>query len=210
MDDRENTMNQKAEDNKQNDIDGSVKPEVVTESKNLNQNKTEEQPPEINKEEIDNIIQKAAKADEYYDKMLRVSADFDNYRKRMARERSETIKLANESLIVKLLPVIDHLEAALNATTANNINVESLKTGVTMVLNQLKSILTEAGLEEINAVNQPFDPMIHEAISEQETTEVSPGNIISQIRKGYKFNSKLVRPATVVVAKAPSKNNENN
>jgi molecular chaperone GrpE len=92
---------------------------VVAESKNLDQNTTEGQQPEINKEEIDNLIQKASKADEYYDKMLRVSADFDNYRKRMARERSETIRLANESLIVKLLPVIDHLEAALNATNAD-------------------------------------------------------------------------------------------
>ena len=208
-------MNQEdlMEENKQNSDTAGKKPEVVTDSENLNQTEPEieeQKPPEIKKEDLDNLIQKASRVDEYYDKMLRVSADFDNYRKRMVRERHNTIKFANESLVVKLLPVLDNLEAALSATNSNNITVDSLKTGVTMVLNQLKTIFAEAGLEEINAINQPFDPIVHEAISEQETTDVPPGYVVSQIRKGYKFNSKLLRPATVVVAKAPSKHNENN
>ena len=215
MGDKDNNMNQEGlmEENKQNSDTADKKPEVVTDSKNLNQTEPEieeQKPPEIKKEDLDNLIQKASRVDEYYDKMLRVSADFDNYRKRMVRERHNTIKFANESLVVKLLPVLDNLEAALSATNSNNITVDSLKTGVTMVLNQLKTILAEAGLEEINAINQPFDPIVHEAISEQETTDVPPGYVVSQIRKGYKFNSKLLRPATVVVAKAPSKHNENN
>ena len=215
MGDKDNNMNQEGlmEENKQNSDTADKKPEVVTDSKNLNQTEPEieeQKPPEIKKEDLDNLIQKASRVDEYYDKMLRVSADFDNYRKRMVRERHNTIKFANESLVVKLLPVLDNLEAALSATNSNNITVDSLKTGVTMVLNQLKTILAEAGLEEINAINQPFDPIVHEAISEQETRDVSPGYVVSQIRKGYKFNSKLLRPATVVVAKAPSKHNENN
>jgi len=215
MGDKDNNMNQEGlmEENKQNSDTADKKPEVVTDSENLNQTEPEieeQKPPEIKKEDLDNLIQKASRVDEYYDKMLRVSADFDNYRKRMVRERHNTIKFANESLVVKLLPVLDNLEAALSATNSNNITVDSLKTGVTMVLNQLKTILAEAGLEEINAINQPFDPIVHEAISEQETRDVSPGYVVSQIRKGYKFNSKLLRPATVVVAKAPSKHNENN
>lgn len=214
MDDK-NCINQEfqMEENKQNSNTAGEKPEVVTDSENLNQTEPEieeQKPPEIKKEDLDNLIQKASRVDEYYDKMLRVSADFDNYRKRMVRERHNTIKFANESLVVKLLPVLDNLEAALSATNSNNITVDSLKTGVTMVLNQLKTIFAEAGLEEINAINQPFDPIVHEAISEQETTDVPPGYVVSQIRKGYKFNSKLLRPATVVVAKAPSKHNENN
>ncbi len=214
MDDK-NCINQEfqMEENKQNSNTAGEKPEVVTDSENLNQTEPEieeQKPPEIKKEDLDNLIQKASRVDEYYDKMLRVSADFDNYRKRMVRERHNTIKFANESLVVKLLPVLDNLEAALSATNSNNITVDSLKTGVTMVLNQLKTIFAEAGLEEINAINQPFDPIVHEAISEQETRDVSPGYVVSQIRKGYKFNSKLLRPATVVVAKAPSKHNENN
>ncbi|HON08697.1 MAG TPA: nucleotide exchange factor GrpE [Verrucomicrobiota bacterium] len=199
------------EENKQNSNVAGEEPEAVTDSNPQTEPKREEQkPPEIKKEDLDHLIQKASKVDEYYDKMLRISADFDNYRKRMARERHNTIQFANESLVDKLLPVLDNLEAALNATNANNITVDSLKTGVTMVLNQLKNILSEAGLEEINAINQPFDPMVHEAISEQETTDVQPGYVVSQIRKGYKFHSKLLRPATVVVAKAPTKHNQNN
>ncbi|MGC8744049.1 MAG: nucleotide exchange factor GrpE [Verrucomicrobiia bacterium] len=181
----------------------------TTETQLETETKQEQKPPEITKEEFEALMTKASKADEYFDKLLRVSADYDNYRKRMARERQDTIKFANESLITRLLPVLDNFEAALTAANSNkNVGVESLITGVSMIYNQLKNILIEAGVEEINAVNQPFDPSIHEAVSEQETTDVPPGHVVTQIRRGYKLNSKLIRPATVIVAKAPTKSGD--
>jgi len=181
----------------------------TTETQPKTETKQEQKPPEITKEEFDALMTKASKADEYFDKLLRVSADYDNYRKRMARERQDTIKFANESLITKLLPVLDNFEAALTAANSNkNVGVESLITGVSMIYNQLKNILLESGVEEINAVNQPFDPSMHEAVCEQETTDVPPGHVLTQIRKGYKLNSKLIRPATVIVAKAPAKSGD--
>jgi molecular chaperone GrpE len=183
-------------------------PEII-ETQSESEKKQEEKKTELTKEELESLVEKASKADEYYDKLLRVSADYDNYRKRMARERQDIVKFANESLITRLLPVLDNFEAALNiANSNNNTSVESLKTGVMMIYNQLKNILAEVGLEEINAVNKPFDPLIHEAVSEQETTDVPPGHVVAQIRKGYKLNSRLIRPATVIVAKEPHKSDE--
>lgn len=164
---------------------------------------------QIAKDELENIKSKAAKADEFYDRLLRVSADFDNYKKRMARERTETIKSANESLIQRLLPVLDNFEAALNAANNGNVSLDNFKTGVSMIYQQLKNVLSEFGLEEINAVNAKFDPLVHEALSQMETDDAEEGEVVAQIRKGYMLNSKLMRPAAVVVAKKPEKSADN-
>ncbi|MCX7871934.1 MAG: nucleotide exchange factor GrpE [Verrucomicrobiae bacterium] len=161
---------------------------------------------ELPLEEFEALKSKAEKADEYYDRLLRLSADFDNYKKRMMRERSETIKFANESLVQKLLPILDNFEAALNATSNGNATLDNFKTGVSMIYQQIKNILTEIGLQEIIALNSKFDPMLHEAISEIETNDVPVGNVVAQTRKGYLLNSKLIRPASVIVAKSPSQN----
>ena len=161
-------------------------------------------PEEISAEEFAELKAKAAKADENWDKYVRTSADLDNYKKRAARERTEAIKYANEALLEKLLPVVDNFEAALAA--ANNTsgaNVESLKTGVNMIYSQLKNFLAENGIEEIDAAGKPFDPNLHEAVSQQATENVPEGHVAQQMRKGYKFRDRLLRPAMVVVAKKP-------
>jgi molecular chaperone GrpE len=175
------------------------------------QQKADKQPEsvQIARDELENIKSKAAKADEYYDRLLRVSADFDNYKKRMAREKEETIRQANESLIQKLLPVLDNFEAALNAANNGNVSLDNFKTGVAMIYQQLKNVLAEFGLKEINATNSKFDPSIHEALSQLETNETEEGNVVAQIRKGYTLNSKLIRPASVVVAKKPKNSDDN-
>ena len=155
-------------------------------------------------EELQELFRKAAKADENWDKYVRLTADFDNFKKRAARERTEAVKYANESLVEKLLPVLDNFEAALAA--ANNTsgsNLESLKTGIGMIHTQLKSLLTESGLEEVDASGKPFDPNLHEAVSQQPSTDVEEGHVLQQMRKGYKLRDRLVRPAMVVVAKRP-------
>ena len=160
-------------------------------------------PGEVSAEEWTELQAKAAKADENWDKYVRLLADFDNFKKRAARERSEAIKYANEALIEKLLPVVDNFEAALNATNAPGANADSLKTGINMIYSQLKTFLSENGAEEIDAQGQEFDPNLHEAVSQQATTEVLEGHVLQQMRKGYKLRDRLLRPAMVVVAKQP-------
>jgi molecular chaperone GrpE len=157
-------------------------------------------------EDIEELKAQAAKAKENWDQMLRTAADFENFRKRAARERQEVSKYANESLLQKLLPVLENFDAALStASVGQPVTLESLQTGVKMIQQQFKSVLTEAGLEEIDAANQPFDPNFHEAIAQQESAAVPDGHVLQQVRKGYKLRDRLLRPASVVVAKAPSK-----
>jgi molecular chaperone GrpE len=136
--------------------------------------------------------------------LLRTTADFDNFKKRAAREKQEAIKYANESLMQKLVPVLDSLDMALTAAQTPGVDSgQSLQAGVSMVLQQLKGVLAEAGLEEVNALGQPFDPNFHEALAQQETPEVPEGQVVHQHRKGYKLRDRLLRPASVVVAKQP-------
>jgi molecular chaperone GrpE len=154
-------------------------------------------------EELRNLREKAAKADENWDKYVRVVADFDNYKKRAAREKTESVRYANESLIERLLPVMDNFEAALAATNAPGAELDSVKQGVTMIHSQLKNFLGDSGVEEIDASGQVFDPNFHEAVSQQPSTEVAEGHVLQQMRKGYKLRDRLIRPAMVVVAKKP-------
>ena len=95
---------------------------------------------------------------------------------------------------------------AMAATNQPNASVETLKVGVGMIHGQLRQLLTDQGVEEINAVGQPFDPALHDAVSQQETADVPEGQVVQQVRKGYKMRERLLRPAGVVVAKAPSTN----
>jgi molecular chaperone GrpE len=154
--------------------------------------------------QFEQLKQQAAKADEYWQRLLKEAADFDNYKKRAQRERQEAVTYANEGLLQKLIPVIDNFEAALNATSADGAAAKSLQTGVQMIASQLKSVLTEAGMEEIDATGKPFDPNFHEALSQQESSSVPDGQVLQQVRKGYKYRNRLIRPAAVIVAKKPA------
>lgn len=167
--------------------------------------KNEQDAQHADAEDFEQIKIKAAKADEYWDRLLRQTAEFDNFRKRAVRERVEAIKYANESLLEKLITVMDHFEAALMAADkADNASIEAFRTGINLIHTQMKSVLTESGLEEISAIDQPFDPNWHEAVSEIESAEVAEGHVMQQLRKGYKLKDRLLRPATVVVAKKPA------
>jgi molecular chaperone GrpE len=153
--------------------------------------------------QIEELKTRAAKADENWERLLRVTADFENYKKRAARERDEAIKFANESLIKKLVTVLDNFEMALAASQSQGGSTQSLQTGVTMIHQQLRGLLLDTGLEEVDATGKPFDPNWHEAISQQESAEVPEGQVLQQMRKGYKLRERLIRPASVIVAKKP-------
>jgi molecular chaperone GrpE len=146
-----------------------------------------------------------ATAAEHWDRLLRARADLENYRKRAVRERQEAVQGAQVALLERLLPALDSLDKAMAATNSGAAdNWEALKTGVSLVHQQLKTTLAEAGLEEVDAAQAVFDPNLHEALSQQESAEVPEGHVLQQIRKGYKFRDRLVRPASVIVAKTPA------
>lgn len=161
--------------------------------------------PTLSPAEIAELKAKAAQADENWDRLLRTTADFDNYKKRAAREKTEAVHYANNSLIQKLLPILDNFEMALNAAqNAQGDQLANFQSGVAMIQQQLKTALTETGLEEIDATGKPFDPNFHEAVSQQESEDTPEDHVIQQLRKGYKLKDRLLRPATVIVAKKPA------
>ena len=160
----------------------------------------------LSPEQLKELSARAAKADENWDRLVRTSADFENFKKRAAREKIESAHYATFSLLGKIIPVIDNFEMALAAAqTAAGEKNSALQSGVAMIQTQLKSVLTEAGLEEIDATGKPFDPTFHEAVSQLESDTVPEDHVVQQLRKGYKLKDRLLRPATVIVAKKPAK-----
>lgn len=157
-------------------------------------------------EQIEQLRTQAAQAAEHYDRLLRLTADFDNFKKRAARERDETRRAAIEGVLTKFLPVLDNFDMALAATDQANASVETLKVGITMIHSQLRQVFGDSGVEAVDALGQSFDPAVHEAVSQKETTEAPDGQVVQQLRKGYRLKDKLLRPATVVVAKSPAAN----
>lgn len=160
-------------------------------------------PQTLTAEQIEDLTARAAKAEENWDRYVRAVAELDNYRKRVARERTELVQQANERLIRDLLPVLDNFEAALAAATSAE-QFESFKTGVGLILAQLRQVLRAAGVQEIDARGQPFDPAQHEALAHQDSAEVPDGHVLQQVRKGYRLNGRLLRPASVIVARQPA------
>ncbi|HEX3889279.1 MAG TPA: nucleotide exchange factor GrpE [Verrucomicrobiae bacterium] len=160
--------------------------------------------PTKTEQKIADLEEQVAKAK---DNWIRTAADFENFKKRAARERTEATQFANAALLQKLLPILDNFEMAqVAAQSAQGDSLESLQSGVAMIQQQLKTILADSGLEEINAGGKLFDPTLHEAVSQQETAEVPENHVLQQIRKGYKLRDRLLRPAAVIVAKNPAAN----
>jgi molecular chaperone GrpE len=154
---------------------------------------------------------KTLEARENLDKFLRKSADIENLRKRIEKEKEAHTRFANEELIRALLPVIDDLERAMGHTEEqdqSNKALESLCGGIRLTLDKLHSELKKFGLEAIKAEGERFDPTIHEAMSHEESREVESGTVISEFRKGYLLKKRLLRPALVVVSKKPEEAEE--
>jgi molecular chaperone GrpE len=141
----------------------------------------------------------AAERDEYLDQLKRIAAEFENYRKRTARDQAEFTLRANERLVKELLPVLDDLGRALEA--AEKHEEAKLEDGVRLVHRQLAELLRKEGLAEIETDGK-FDPHVHEALLTQ-PSEAPEGSVIDVVQKGYKLGDRILRPARVVVAAAP-------
>jgi molecular chaperone GrpE len=145
------------------------------------------------------VEQLEAEAKEASNRYLRLAADFDNYKKRVRQEQSELVSRANEDLIARLLPVIDNFHRVLDSAP-ENVDPAWLK-GVLLTLQQMDELLASWGVEPIQAVGQPFDPSLHEAIGHEESDDHPEDTVISEVRKGYRLRDRVVRPALVRVAR---------
>jgi len=150
------------------------------------------------------LEEKEKESKENYDRLLRTAADFENYKKRAAKEREDWTKFANEDLIRSILPFIDNLERAVNHAQ-KMVDTGVLIEGVRLTIQQLLQNLNKFGLSSLESVGKPFDPAMHEAMLVVETKTHEPNQVVEEFQKGYLLNDRLLRPATVSVSKAPEK-----
>jgi molecular chaperone GrpE len=154
--------------------------------------------------QIDLLKERLAKSEEQAkeleDRLLRLAAEFDNYKKRMAKEFSYLIKNANENLILQLLDTLDNFQRALDSAKTSD-DYDSFHKGVELIYTHMKEILTKEGLKEIEALGKPFDPNFHEAVTQAESDKYGEGIIMDEISKGYMLNDRLLRASKVVVSK---------
>ncbi|MCS7208636.1 MAG: nucleotide exchange factor GrpE [Fimbriimonadales bacterium] len=133
---------------------------------------------------------------------LRTLADFQNYRRRQQEEMERQRSLLLESLMEELLPILDNFERALQAAEATR-ELEPLIEGVRMTERQIKAVLARYDIHPIDAVGQPFDPNLHEAIQRVETTDYEDGIVVDEVERGYRMGERVLRPSRVIVAKRP-------
>ncbi len=141
------------------------------------------------------------KAKEYWDRLLRIQADFENTRKRLERERQDYVKFANEGIILKLLNVLDDLERAVELAQTQHQDLPAFLKGVEMILAHLYETLKEHGVKPIEAEGKMFDPNFHEALMQAEDKELPEHTIIEELQKGYLLNERVIRTAKVKVSK---------
>src|SRR6266516_548964 len=144
-----------------------------------------------------------ADLDRFRDLALRSQADFENYKKRAAREKEEAVKYANSALLERLVTIIDNFELGLEAAKGEG-DQSPIYSGMTLVLKQLNNLLSENGLQPIEAEGKKFDPNLREAIA-HEPSEFPEETVIRQTRRGYRFKDRLLRPARVIVSSGPGK-----
>jgi len=142
---------------------------------------------------------------EQKDSFVRLQAETDNFRKRLSREKDEFSQYANERLFKELIPIFDNLERALEDPSNDT---KSLKEGLEMILKQFSAFLEKEKVEPIKAIGEKFDPMVHEVLTSEESSEHEENTIISQFVTGYMINNRVIRPSQVVISKKPSLESE--
>lgn len=136
------------------------------------------------------------------DQLIRLRADFDNYRKRTLRDRAEVCEAANRELVTELLPVLDHFQLAIKAAGEHDADA-AFREGIQMIFDQLTGVLGKFGLEPLDAEGRQFDPNLFEAINHLPSNEHPEGVVIAQTRRGYLLKNTLIRPAQVIVSSGP-------
>ena len=154
-------------------------------------------------EDLNTLLEQAqAKADEHYAQMMRAHAELDNLKKRHARDLENAHKFALDKFVAELLGVWDSLELGHNAAQDDAADIEKLREGTALTLKMLGDAMGKFGVEQIDPLNQPFDPEFHQAMSMQPRADVPPNTVVTVVQKGYLLNGRLVRPAMVMVSQA--------
>lgn len=139
---------------------------------------------------------------EHYDRFLRVSAEFDNYKKRSAREMDDFRKFANESIIKEMLSVVDNLERAMESVDTTSEAQSAIAKGVDMTLAEILKVFEKFAVKPIQAINEPFDPIYHQAVMQEENQDQPDSTVLRELQKGYLMHDRLLRPSMVVVSKS--------
>lgn len=145
------------------------------------------------------LVKAKAEAEEHYQRYLRVQADFDNFRRRTTKEKEDVAKYASAKILSELLPVLDNFERAF-AIEQGASEAESFAKGMHMIFRQLGQVLEQEGVQPMEAIGQPFNPSLHQAVMTVETDECEEGIVIEQLQKGYMLKDKVLRPAMVKVS----------
>ena len=154
--------------------------------------------------EYQQLIESKNQAQEHFDKLLRLHAEFENFKKRNSKEKQEFVKFATEGLIYELIAVLDNFERAFES--ANKMDdFKSLHQGVEMILKQMHQLLAKNGVKKIECVGKAFDPIQQEAIAHIETNKYPENTVVEEMQKGYLLEDRLIRPAVVKVSKKPHK-----
>lgn len=148
------------------------------------------------------LAEQTTRAEDYYDRLARLQADYENFRRRTRQEMENLYKYASEQLVCALLPVLDNFERAL---AAHGDSIEGFKSGVEMIFRQFKEVLAAEGVKELPALSEQFDPGKHEAVLRVESDEHEDNTVIEEMRRGYCLKDKVIRPALVKVAKSSKK-----
>ena len=164
--------------------------------------KQDEGRPEEEKDMAAALEEVSTKLRESEDRLLRLAADFENTKKRLEREREISLKYAEENILKDLLPGLDNIERAMDQGREAK-SIESLIEGVELTRNGLLVTLEKYGVKPIDAVGQPFDPNVHEALAMEETDAMAPNMVLREFQKGYVYKERLLRPAKVIVSKQP-------
>ncbi len=159
----------------------------------------ETQNTEVNEKETEKT-DNTPTAEEYYAQLQRVMADFDNYRKRVTKEKDALYGIISAELITEFLPVLDTLEKSAVTIEADDEKSKAWKNGIEMVCKQFEDVLKKLGAEEIKAVGEPFDPNLHDAVMHVEDENLGENIIQKELKKGYKLKDRIIRHSMVVVA----------
>jgi molecular chaperone GrpE len=194
----------------QTDSDEDKKKETDAEASAADKENPQSKPEKADQEEVDDPMKdlesqletKEQQAKENYDRLLRVSAEFENYKKRTSRELEEFRKFANQSLIKEMLSVVDNLELAMNSTNGHKSIDQGLLQGLDMTHKEILKVFEKFNVKPIEAKGQIFDPTYHEAVMQEETDEAGENTVINELQKGYLIHDRLLRPAMVVVARS--------
>ena len=174
----------------------------------LETKKEEEKTVSLKESEYLKLKEEAEKAKEYWDKILRLQADFDNTRKRLEREKQDFVKFANEGIILELLNVLDDLERTAELAQTKHQDFPAFLKGVEMILAHLYEMLKEYGVKPIEAQGRLFDPHCHEALMQVESKDVPENTVFEELQKGYLLNDRVIRTAKVKVSKQRTENKE--